>query len=332
MKLKNLRYKILALLAIIATGVWWVEITNTEKTFAEDAPKTSLFVSPMVQKIIVTPGEIYSGSITVTNSSASDSDFKYVASIGSYTLATDGDINRNRDNYGSTDVNTITNHNIITQWVSLDKKEGTLSPNAQDVINYTIRVPKDAPAGAQYFSILVSDNTDLEIKHDDATDKTSAGIANKYQLASAIFANVAGETVEKGSISENNMPSVLTTNKLEATSMVRNDGNIYTDATYTLQVWPLTSDEELCTNEEKAETSMILPNTERYHVQTCELPAVGIFRAKQVVKIFGEESVLEKTIFVCPIWLMILAIVIVVAIVITIVVMVRKRKKSASQD
>ena len=153
-------------------------------------------------------------------------------------------------------------------------------------------------------------------------------ITSKYQIASAILANVAGETVERGSIKSNEMPTMLTTNKLEATSMVRNDGNIYTDATYTLQVWPMFSDEEICTNEEKAESTTVLPNTERYHVQTCTLPAVGIFKAKQVVKIFSEESVLEKTIFVCPIWLMVVVLVVVLGIILGIIVYIKKRKSA----
>ena len=125
---------------------------------------------------------------------------------------------------------------------------------------------------------------------------------------------------------------MLTTNKLEATSMVRNEGNIYTDATYTLQVWPLFSDEEICTNEESAESTTVLPDTERYHVQTCDLPAVGIFKAKQIVKIFDEESVLEKTIFVCTIWLMVLVLIVVLGIIVAIIVYIKKRKSLKSDD
>ena len=331
MKLQKLKYKALAMAVFLVFGIFWAQLNYTQYANAENGPNTALSVSPMSQRIILVPGETYEGTIAVINGSFAENSLRYSASIAPYSIKTDSN-SASKDDYDSFDVIDRSNYNTITDWTSLSKTEGELKPNDKEIITFTIKVPKDAPAGAQYMCILVSTTKDGNYEVQGTANGASAHIESKTQLASAIFANVAGETVEKGSISENNMPSVLTTNKLEATSMVRNDGNIYTDATYTLQVWPLTSDEELCTNEEKAETSMILPNTERYHVQTCNLPAVGIFRAKQVVKIFGEESVLEKTIFVCPVWLMILAVVIVVAIVITIVVMVRKRKKSALQD
>ena len=202
-----------------------------------------------------------------------------------------------------------------------------VAPNGSDAINFSIKVPNNAPAGSQYATILVSKENDQS-----SDEKKGASISNKYQLASVIYANVAGKTIEKGSITENNIPTFLTNNKLEATSMVRNEGNVYTDATYTLQVWPLNSNEEICTNEEKTETSMILPNTERYHVQTYDLPMVGMFKVKQVVKIFGEESVLEKTVLVCPVWLMILVLIIIIAIIAAVAVTIKKHKKGVDTD
>ena len=331
MKLQKLKYKALAVLAIFTVGVGFIKAINFANVYADDSPKTSMSVSPMTQKIILTPGETYTGNIKVINSATSTDTLHYIAEIGSYNVKQDVG---SKDDYGGFEVNSTTDQNTIKNWLSIDKTNGSIEPNEVDIITYTIKVPKDAPAGAQYASILVYENENNVNPDSNKTNenKANVGITNKYQLVSIIYANVAGETVEKGSIKENNMPSVLTNNKLEATSMVRNDGNIYTDATYTLQVWPLTSDEELCTNEEKAETSMVLPNTERYHIQTCNLPAVGIFRAKQVVKIFGEESVLEKTIFVCPVWLMILAIVIVVAIIAAIIIIIKKNKAKKSED
>ena len=94
-----------------------------------------------------------------------------------------------------------------------------------------------------------------------------------------------------------------------------------------LQVWPLFSDEEICTNEEQPETSLILPETERYHAQSCALPSVGIFKAKQTVKIFGEESIVEKMVIVCPIWLLFIIFFVIAAIIIWIVVRVQKRNR-----
>ena len=320
----NLKAKFLTILAIFILGLTWVAInyTNANSAYAEDGT-ASLFVSPMTQKIILMPGETYNGTLKISNSVNSTADLKYKAEIGSYDKKKTEDSN---DDYGTTDVKNTTERNIMMEWIKLEKTTGTVAPNGTDVLNFTINVPKDAPAGAQYASILIYEDNERKAGGGDG-----ASITNKYQIASAILANVAGETIEKGSIKSNDMPTMLTNNKLEATSMVRNDGNIYTDATYTLQVWPMGSDEEICTNEESAESTMVLPGTERYHVQTCDLPAVGIFKAKQVVKIFSEESVLEKTIFVCPIWLMVVVLVVVLGIILGIIVYIKKRK-TAKED
>lgn len=321
----KLKAKLLAVLVILAIGLTWVALNNTD-TYADDAPTSSIFVTPMTQKIILIPGETYKGSISISNSVKSTENLKYVAKIGSYSSRKDGD---SGDDYGVIDVNTVTERNTIMEWITLEKSTNTVVPNDTDVLNFTIKVPKDAPAGAQYASILVYED---EEQKTNTNSGNGANITSKYQLASAIIANVAGETVEKAVIKSNDMPSMLTTNKLEATSIVRNDGNIYTDASYTLQVWPMFSDEEICTNEENPETSTVLPGTERYHTQTCDLPAVGIFKAKQVVKIFDEVSILEKTIFVCPIWLMVVVLLIVIGIIVGIILYIKKRHSAKESD
>ena len=116
-----------------------------------------------------------------------------------------------------------------------------------------------------------------------------------------------------------------------ASSTVKNNGNVHTNAKYTLQVWPLFSDEEICTNEEEPATSLIMPETERMHVEECNLPSVGIFKVKQTVEIFGEKSVAEKTILMCPLWLLFLVLFAIIALVIWIVTKVKKKpaKKEA---
>ena len=109
---------------------------------------------------------------------------------------------------------------------------------------------------------------------------------------------------------------------------MKNTGNVHTDASYTLQVWPLFSDEEICTNEENSDTNLIMPGMERYFVQKCSLPLAGIFRVKQVVKIFDEVSTLEKMIVICPLWLIFIVVLAIVALIVWIVIRIKMRKKA----
>ncbi|MBQ3353011.1 hypothetical protein IJG89_01505 [Candidatus Saccharibacteria bacterium] len=282
-------------------------------------------ISPPRQKIILMPGDVYKGSVNVSNSANATEDVKYSVSIGSFSFREDEDGNTD---YNNTDVDTITSYNQIMEWITLDKTSGTVAPNEMDVLSYTITVPEDAPAGGQYATIIFQDDTGK-----DDEDNGNVVIENVVQFAATIIAEVAGETREEGLIIENSMPSFLLNNKLSTTATVRNNGNVHTDATFVLQVWPLFSDEEICTNEEEPSTSLIMPGTERFHSESCKnsagdevLLSPGIYKAKQTVKIFNEESVVEKTIIVCPLWLLFIIIFTIVSIVIWLVMRVRSKK------
>lgn len=306
---------------ILATLLIGLSFSNI-KVFAlnTNKPNSMMTISPPREKMILMPGEVYEGSIDITNSTNASRDLKYSVYIGSFNLRRDADGNAD---YNDTDIDTITSYNQIMNWITLGKENGNVSPGTTDALPYTIKVPENAPAGGQYASIIIRNDTNKEDENDG-----NVAIQNVVEFAVGILAEVAGETREEGSIFENNIPSFLLSNSLEASSIVKNDGNVHTDAKYVLQVWPLFSDEEICTNEEEPETSMIMPETERYHAQSCNLPSVGIFKAKQTVKIFGETSIVEKTIVVCPLWLLFIIIFIIALIIIWLVTRAKTRKNN----
>ncbi len=280
-------------------------------------------ITPPTEKILLVPGEVYEGVISVSNSANATKDLEYSVRVGSFNLGKDE--NGNVD-YDSTDIDTVTSYNQMVDWITLDKESGSVSPHTADKISYKINVPKDAPAGGQYASIVFRDNTGKDNKGEG-----NVTIEDVVEFAVGIFAKVAGDTRDEGEILDNSIPAFLLNNQLSTSSLVKNEGNVHTDAEYVLQVWPLFSDEEICTNEEKPETSMILPDTERYHTQTCDLPSVGIFRAAQKVKIFEETSVVEKIVIVCPLWLLFLIVFVIVALIIWIAMKVKKKDARESR-
>ena len=297
----------------LAGGVW------------ADSGSNSMTVSPPYQKMILTPGKSYTNSLSVFNSANSTRDLKYKVEVGSFSQSK-GEGKDTKDDYGSISHTNVSAYNQIMNWIELDTEGGTLAPGETVAVKYTINVPEDAPGGGQYATILVIDETTS-----GSLGEGNIAIDQKYQFASIIYAEVAGDTKREGEIKSNEIPSfMLNGSAFKATSMVRNNGNVHTDASYMLQVWPLFSDEEICTNEEESETSLILPETERYHAQSCELPSLGIFKAKQTVGIFGEESTVEKMIIVCPLWLLFMLLFILIAIVVWIVFKVKGGKKRKS--
>lgn len=283
------------------------------------ADSNSMTVSPPYQKIILTPGETYEGSLNVSNATNSTRPLKYAVEVGSYSQKRD---ENSKDDYGAVDHVSVSSYNQIMEWIKLEKEGGTIEPGEEEEIGYTIEVPENAPGGGQYATILVVDETTSGLPGEG-----NIGIDQKFQFASIIYAEVAGETKQEGEILENSIPGFLLQGPIEATSMVKNNGNVHTDAEYTFQVWPLFSDEEICTNEEKPETSLILPETERLHAQSCDVGSFGIFKAKQTVKIFGEASTVERTIIVCPLWLLFIILFVIITIIIWVFTRVRKSKK-----
>ncbi|MBR0431121.1 hypothetical protein IJJ05_02440 [Candidatus Saccharibacteria bacterium] len=310
-----LKNRIFAVMAVLLGGLFFSVINVSA---VDEEINTRMTISPPQQKIVLVPGETFEGTIKVSNSGEAKNDLEYSVTIGSFGLGKDE--NGNVD-YNDTDTDTITVYNQMMEWITLGKESGAVAPNTTDIVPFTINVPLDAPAGGQYATIIFQDDTENNESGGNVT------IKSVLRFAASIFAEVAGETRDEGVITENNIPSFIFNNKLSAGSTVKNNGNVHTDASYILQVWPLFSDEEICTNEEEPNTSLIMPETSRYHVEECSLPAIGIFRAKQTVSIFGETSVTEKTVVVCPMWLLFLIIFAIALLIIWIIAKAKAGKK-----
>ena len=317
---------IFALMAVLGGLFFGLNMVSAE----EEKNETVMTISPPNQDIVLVPGETFNGSIQVSNSAYSPSDLKYSVTIGSLGLGRD---ENGAADYEDIDIDTVTSYNQIMDWIKIGKEKGTVKPNETDVVPFTIEVPMDAPAGGQYATIIVQNDTSSEQNvGGNQTTGGSLSVQEVVRFAAGIYAEVAGETRKEGAILENSIPAFNLSSPLMASSTVRNDGNVHTKAKYTLQVWPLFSDEEICTNEEEATESSIMPETERVHIEECNLPAIGIFRAKQTVEIFGEKSEMEKTILMCPLWLLFLIVFVIVALVIWIVTKVKGKNSARKAD
>ena len=99
------------------------------------ADSNSMTVSPPNQKIILTPGEVYTGSLNVSNSSNSTRDLKYAVEVGSYSR-TKGDDQNVKDDYGAMDFVSESSYNQIMGWIKLDKENGTVAPGEAENIGY----------------------------------------------------------------------------------------------------------------------------------------------------------------------------------------------------
>lgn len=273
-------------------------------------------VTPMSQRVSLKPGEVYNGSITIINPVNSESDFNYKATVTPYSVV--------GEDY-TADLATKSNYNMMTDWVKIEEPTGTLKPNNSKEIKFSIKVPENAPAGGQYATIAIS--------QDQSTDAKDGGVAvnNVFEMASLIYAEVAGETKHETEIIENQIPGFVTSAPITLKALLKNEGNVHETATIVIEAKDFFTGNVIVETENDANryTELVMPETTRAVERNINenLPALGVVHIEQTIYYNGEQSVTTRDVIICPVWFMILLGVTITAIVGTIVMMVRKHHK-----
>lgn len=282
----------------------------------EDAPDYRIQVSPAKLSLDLKPGETTTATFKVQNTGKKTFDFNL--STGPYSVK--GEDYQN-------DFSTVTGYNHIKDWISFSRDKGTLDADKEEQITVTVSVPEDVPEGGQYAVIFAR-----MIEPDE--DEKVGGIKPQSQVGLLIYSkNVAGNTREEGSVIENKIPSFLFVPPVQTTSVVKNTGNVHATASYTLQVYPFFGGEEVYTNEENPTTLTVLPETSRFNQMEWEgAPQLGVFKVKQTVKFLDDTSVVEKVVFICPLWFLFIVLAIIFLAVFWIVGRVHGRRKETNHD
>lgn len=258
-----------------------------------DAGDHGLSMSPLNQVMVLFPGETYSGSFDISNPESNDTDFAYIVSVNPFFVDEEYHIY-----YAETG-----KLNQMVDWITVGNKEGILKPNQATTIDFTINVPNDAPSGGQYAAITVYS------KEADSTTGDGMGIQINQTIGMAyiIYAELAGTTERHGDILEVDVPSFLFSGDIYGSAAIKNTGNVHSQATYTMQIFPLFSSEEVFTNEEKPDTDLILPDRILYHeTKWDDTPWFGIFNVVYKVEFEGVTTEVKKLVIVCPLWLLFL--------------------------
>lgn len=286
-------------------------ITNGYVFAAEEkTPEYRIQVSPARMELDLKPGEKTTKTFRVQNTGTKEFDFEL--DTGPYSVV--------GEDYQQ-DLNTVTNYNDIKDWVTFSPEQGTVDAGGSVEVTATVNVPRDVPAGGQYAVIIA--------KMIEPQDDEASGIIAEKQVGLLIYAkNIDGNTRETGSVIEAKVPSFMFTPPIRATSVVENTGNVHAEATYILQVYPLFGNEEVYTNEENPEKRTILPETRRLNTLTWDgAPQLGIFKVKQTVKFLDDVKEIEKVVFICPIWFLLIILVLIFLAVFWIVSRTRGRKE-----
>jgi len=273
----------------------------------------SFSVSPMSENVALAPGDTYYGSFMVYNSPDSGGDFTFESKITPFS---------EKDETGNVQLEAYKNYSLMTDWITILNGEGTIAPGEKQIVNYTINVPNDAPAGGQYASIIVRSATS------DSVDGT-INIQQIFQIGYLIYADIAGETTHSGEIESLDVPSFLLSGNISGTATIRNDSNVHEAGEIVMQVFPLFSNEEVFTNEEDPTTTLVMPEATRMKTVAWDnTPDVGIYNVKFTAKFQGITQTVEKVVIKCPIWLLFIIIFAVIFLIFWLVMKSKNRKKS----
>ncbi|MBR2741378.1 hypothetical protein IKD98_01300 [Candidatus Saccharibacteria bacterium] len=276
-------------------------------------------VLPMSQRFSLAAGKTEKGSIKIVNPADATEDFSYKIGISPYGVV--------GEDYEA-DLVTDSNHTMIAKWIKISEPTGKIKPNETKEIEFTIEVPENAPAGGQYAAITVSSNNEA---------KQSSGVAvqNVFEMASIVYATVAGETNHEGEVLENNIPGFVVAPPITLSALIENKGNVHADATFVIAVSDFFSGRVILpTEEDEGEYSeIIMPDTTRHiEREVSNLPSLGVVKISQTIYYNGVANTQEKTVIICPIWFLALVIATLAAIIAAVVRIVLKHKKNKKID
>lgn len=296
--------KLAALAILTITTFCFGTLNATAEKKVSNAPYIG--ISPYKTTLEIEPGKTYDGQFRVSN--VGEVDFEYELSVAPYSVID--------ENY-TADFVTVNDYTRIAEWITFEGKDvkGKLAPHtASDYITYTIKVPENIPAGSQFAIIKAT-------ALNDPNQSEGFAIQNVTSAGMILYANTKGASTRPGAkIISNKIPAFLSAGPLNATSLVENYGNVFAEVKYTLEVRSIFGGDPIYTNatsDDEAVTSMLLPETKRFNTQTwSNVPFFGIFKVRQAISVFDQNSDIEQIVIVCPFWLIIVVIVAIVAIVV----------------
>lgn len=271
---------------------------------------------PMSKEVGLQPGQVYRDSILISNPAEATEDLHYQINVSPYSVV---------DQDYTVDFAATSNWSQIVKWIEVEEPTGTISPNGQKEVFYTITVPEDAPSGGQYAMLEVHSTKDSD---------ESAGVAvnNILGLASIIYARVAGETRHEGEILSNSIPGFVTNGQPVVSATLTNTGNVHETARIAFTIKNAITGEILfpVDDEDNVFSEVVMPESTRFATRNLSsLPALGIFEVTQDIAYLGntENALNTKTMIMCPLWFLALAILTVGALIGGVAGIIHKHRK-----
>ena len=271
-------------------------------------------IAPMSHTISMEAGDTYDGYITIANPVNAEEDFDYRVTVAPYAVT--------GEDYAA-DFSSKTARTQIVDWITIENPVGTLKPNESAKIHFVVNTPETAPAGGQYAAIVIGSNSDAEV---------SGGVSvnNVFEMASIIYAEVTGDTIEDGAVLENSIPGFVTNMPIRVSTLLTNTGNAHEIARISLEVKNFFSATQIYPQPDESGIvdEVIMPETSRYVTRDItNVSPLGIYEVTQTVDYLGEINQLKQVVVACPIWFMALAIATITAVITSIIFRIKSSRR-----
>lgn len=276
---------------------------------------------PVSQTLELRQNQELKGIVTVANSGIVP--FNFTVKAVPYQV---------KDDSYNADFSTYNNYTALASWISFEQEAYYLEPGTSVEIPFTVKVPNDAVGGGQYAAIMAYT--------EDGTDP-SAAIKVASQLASIIYGRVIGAEIQPdGEVVEQNIPSFLINGKIESAAKAYNTGNVDFTLSHSITITDFFGNKELVNPNLRDEQGnllaqqnlVVMPGTSRESKIVWEdTPMLGVFKVKQKVTLLDETLEIEKTVVLCPLWLILAVVALIALLILWILLAIRHHKKKAPQ-
>lgn len=276
---------------------------------AADGEFKGLMISPASNRIELGNGEVYTGEMSVKNSTDADMDVEM--SVGSYSIE--------NSNYGSPNYDNESKYSVMKDWIRLDKEAFTLAPGESQIVTYTINTPAEPPSGMQYATIFASTTPDSEIEGSGITATSRIGL-----VLSALMKD--GETIQQSSIQDEKIAGYQPTSPLKAGFSVKNEGNVGADVTYQMTVKSAINGTEVYKSDQ--DSSSVYPDSTRTFSVSWDQMGIGFYNVELKINLDGNEHTVKQLVCTVPVWIIILVVIAILSLVAYAVINYRMRQEA----
>lgn len=305
--LKFISKRIALLVAFMA--VYLLLALGGNAAHAEGGEFKGLEISPASNRIELGNGEVYTGEMSVKNST--DADMNVEMSVGSYSIED--------SNYGSPNYDSPSKYSVIKDWIQLDKNEFVLSPDESTVVRYTINTPANPPAGMQFATIFASTTPSEELEGSGIVATSRIGM-----VVSALMKD--GETIEQASIQNEKIDGYQPTSPLKASFAIKNEGNVGVDVSYSMTVKSAINGTEVYKS--NTDSSSVYPESTRNFTVNWDQVGIGFYNVELNITLNGKNHTVKKLVCTVPIWIIILIIIAILSLVAYAVINYRMRQEA----